>query len=104
MAETDSVILHHILVALGAAVAEMEGDEDLSQRLHTETRLRLLSMSDEELWELAKLGSHPPERPVELVYKQIKQAVEEHRATASEWMDDLPMKRATPVREGRDDR
>ena len=104
MAETDSVIIHHILVALGAAVAEMEGDEDLSRRLHAETRLRLISMSDEEIWELAKPGSHPPERPVELVYKQIKQAVEEHRATASEWMNDLPMKTATPVREGRDDR
>ena len=104
MAETDSVIIHHILVALGAAVAKMEGDEDLSRRLHAETKLRLISMSDEEIWELAKLGSHPPERPVELVYEQIKQAVEEHRATASEWMNDLPIKRATPVREESYDR
>jgi hypothetical protein len=46
-------------------------------------------MSDKELWELAKLNSSPPEKPVELVYKGFKQAIEEHRATAREWVKDL---------------
>jgi len=45
-------------------------------------------MSDEELWELAKLTSYP-QKSVELVYEGIKQAIEEHRATASEWINDL---------------
>ena len=97
-------VKYYLREALHGTTAEMDGDEDLSRRLHAETRLRLISMSDEELWELARLTSSPPERPAELAYEQIKQGVEECRATASEWMNDLPMKRATPVREGSYDR
>ncbi len=52
------------------------------------TKLRLICASDEELWELAKLFSFP-QMPVELVYEETKQAIEEHKATASEWIRDL---------------
>lgn len=102
MAKRDFV-KYHIRQALRGAIAEADGDEDLSRRLHTETKLRLIGMSDEELWELAKLTSSPPERPVELVYQGIKQAIEEHRATASEWMNDL-VKRTTPDKERKGDK
>ena len=79
----------HLREVLRGAEAEANGDKELSRRLHAGTKLRLIGMSDEELWELAKLTSCPPERPVELAYKDHKQAVEEHRATASEWINDL---------------
>jgi hypothetical protein len=49
-------------------------------------------MSDEELWELARV-SKPPEQTVEASYRKFKEAVEKHRATASEWMKDVPRKR-----------
>jgi len=97
MAEQDFV-KYHLREVLQASIAESNGDEDLSRRLHAETRLRLLNMSDEELWELAKQTSCSPERPVELVYKGIKQAIEEHGTTASEWINDLA-KRAVPDKE-----
>jgi len=103
MAETDSVLIHHILVALGAAVAESNGDEALSRCLQAETRLRLITMSDKELWELAKIAAAPPEIPVESVYRASKHAIEEHKATASEWIKDLT-KGPILDREGRDDR
>jgi len=93
-------VKYHLREALRAVVAELDGDEDLSRHLHAQTRLRLMCMSDEELWELAKLTSSP-EKPVELVYKGIKQAIEEHRATASEWINDL-VKRPIPDKEGKD--
>ncbi len=94
-------VKYHLRQALRAAAAERDGDEDLSWRLHAQTRLQLMCMSDEELWELAKLTSSPPERPVELVYRGIKQAIEEHRATASEWIKYL-VKRPIPDKEGKD--
>ena len=96
-------VKYHLREALRGITAEMDGDEDLSRRLHAETKLRLIAMSDEELWELAKQTSSPPERPAELVYKEIKQGVEERRATASKWMDDLVM-RAVSDKEGKDGR
>ena len=88
---------YHIVEALRGAGAEAEGDEELSRCLHAETKARLIQMSDEELWELARLTSSPPERPVELAYKGHKQKIEELKATASEWMKDLSTR-------GRDDR
>ena len=101
VAEQDYV-KYHLREALRGAAAEADGDEDLSQRLRAETRLRLIGMSDEQLWELAKQTSCPPEMPVELAYKRHKQAIEELKATASEWMNDL--KKPTSDRESQDDR
>ena len=86
-----SIIKYHLLQALAASVAELEGDEAQSRRLHAEVRLRLINMSDEELWELARVTA-PPEQTVESAYMKFKEAVEKHKATASEWMKDLPRK------------
>jgi len=79
---------NHIVEALRGAVAEAEGDEKLSRLLHAETKARLIQMSDEELWELAKRTSHSSQSR-ELVYKRYKQAREQLRATATEWAADL---------------
>jgi hypothetical protein len=87
-----SVIKYHLLQAIAASVAELNGDEAQSRRLHAEVKLRLVNMSDEVLWELAK-AAKPPEQTIEASYRKFKEAVEEHKATASEWMKDLPAKR-----------
>jgi len=80
---------HHLAEALRGAIAESEGDIFLSRRLHAETKLRLICMTDAELWELAKRTSCPPERPVEWAYKNYGQRIGELKATSSEWMKDL---------------
>ncbi len=88
-------VKYHLHVVLRGAIAETNGDEALSRCLHAETKLRLMNMSDEELREIAKQTLSPPERPVELVYKGIKQEIEKVKATATKWMNDL-------VKEGND--
>ena len=47
MAEYDFVV-HYLREALQASIAESNGDEDFSRRLHAETKLRLMSISDED--------------------------------------------------------
>ncbi len=85
-------VKYHLSRALLGAVAEAEGNEGLAH-LRAQTKLRQISMSDEELWELAKSTSPPPDLPVELAYQNHKRAIEGCRATASEWIDDLRMER-----------
>jgi len=60
--------INYLLAALQAAVAEAEGDEDFANSLRAQTRLRLMAMSDKELWERARLTASP-ERPVSLIYR-----------------------------------
>ena len=100
--EKQDFVKYHLREALRASVAETDGDEHLARRLRAGTKLRLIGMSDEQLWELAKQTSCPPEMPVELAYKRHKQAIEELKATASEWMNDLKI--PIPDREGRNGR
>lgn len=100
--DTTSYVEHHMVEALPGALAEADGDENLSRRLRAETKLQLICMSDEELWEFAKLTSSPPERPVKLACKGIKQAIVEIRATGSEWVNQL-VERPMAGKEGRDD-
>ena len=42
-------VKYHLHEVLRGAIAEANGDEALSHRLHAETKLRLMNMSDEEL-------------------------------------------------------
>ncbi len=81
-------VRYHMIWAVRGGAADADCDEDLSRRLYAETKLRLICASDEELWELAKLLSSS-KRPVKLVYEKTKRAIEEHKATASEWVNDL---------------
>jgi len=78
----------HILEAVYAAQADVSNEND-AKRLYAETKLRLMAMSEETIWELARLTSSPPIRPAELAYDQIKRAIKEHEATAIEWLGDL---------------
>ena len=82
-------VSHHLVEALRGAIAEGEGNILLSRRLNAETKLRLIRMSDEELWELAKRTSSHPEHSVESAYKSYKQKTKELEDKADEWMKDL---------------
>ncbi len=83
------VAKRHLIEALHGVLAEAEGHADLGRRLQAQAKLRLINMTEEELWELAKITALPPERPVELRYKEYKCAMEELKETAGEWMKDL---------------
>ncbi len=90
-------VKYHLVEASFGAIAEADGNEALSRRLHAQTKLRLITMSEEELWELAKITSYPPERPVELAYEDHKRAIEKIKATASEWINDLQIEPHPPA-------
>ena len=85
---TGDVVKYHICEALSAAVAELDGDDNLSRCLHAETKMRLISMSEEELWELARVTC-PPHKTFEQVYVSFKETIDELKVSASEWMKDL---------------
>ena len=87
--ERRNLVNQHLVEALRGAIAEAEGNIRLSQRLHAQTQLRLIRMSDEDLWELAKQTSCSPRRSVESVYKNYKQRVKELKETTSEWISSL---------------
>lgn len=88
MTEKES-LKHHLVEAVRAAAAEAEGDEELSQRLHAATRMRLIGMSDDDLWELATMIAIPLGKPVQQMFHGFKEAIEEHKATIKEWVGDL---------------
>ncbi len=86
-------IRYHLCEAVNAAVAELNGNENLARRLHAQTKLRLICMTDEELWELARQTSF--HKRVELVYKVYRQRIDELKATLNEWMKGLMNEHAT---------
>ncbi len=92
-------VKYHLYQALLSGVADAGGNKALSRCLHAQAKLRLINMSDEELWELAKMTASPPERPAELAYQGYKRAIEKIRVTASEWLTDLQMRRPLPEEE-----
>ncbi len=82
-------VIRHLREALVGAIAEADGNETLSRRLHARARLRLITMSDEELRELANQVACPPERPIETVYQGLKDQITQLKQTAIDWTKDL---------------
>ena len=78
-------IEYHLLEAVQAAAAEAEGKEELSRHLHAATRLRLINMPDDDLWDLSVLFAIPMEKTVPEVFHSFKLAVAEHKKTMKEW-------------------
>jgi len=95
---------YHLREALRVGIAQMGSDEGLSKRLQAKVKLRLIGMSDEELWELARLTADPLKGPVDQVYKEFKQRVEELRVTAGDWMSDLQTEQDPTDKEQRPDK
>jgi len=82
-------VIYHLVEALESGLAELTGDETRAKRLRALTKLRLISMSDNELWELSSITSCPPARSVEMAYRGHKSTVERLSATANQWLKDL---------------
>ncbi|MDD5093951.1 MAG: hypothetical protein PHV74_06185 [Dehalococcoidia bacterium] len=76
----------HIIDCIRAAMVEARGEEQKAARLRAQGKLRLVCMSDEEIWELANRTCCPPRRPAEDAYYDIKQTIAEYRATTDEWL------------------
>jgi len=76
----------HLRESLEAGLAETFGDEKLSRILRAQAKLRLITMSDEQLQELARLTAGV--RPVGLVYDGFKKVVKE-LASRNDWTKDL---------------
>ena len=77
--------VQHVIEALQAA-ADVDGNEEKAERIMAETRLRLLSMNDDELRDLAAIFAILRGKPFDKCYRQFKQSVEEHRETITEWL------------------
>lgn len=87
--ENVNLVRFHIQSAIRAAVAESKGMRDEATRIRAQGNLRLMVMSDSELWELARLLSHPPARTVDCVYRELIDSVDERRKSAGEWIEAL---------------
>ncbi len=83
------LVRYHIKSAIRAAMAESNGLKEEATRLRAQGNLRLMIMSDSELFELARLLSHPPARTVDSVYRELIDSIQERRKTAGEWVDAL---------------
>lgn len=79
------VVRYHLLEALRAATTE---DERLARRLRAETMMRLVSMTEDELWELARVTCLP-QQTFEQAYAIFKETIENLKASSCEWMKDL---------------
>ncbi len=90
--ENFNLVKYHVQSAIRAALAESNGLKEEAKRLRAQGNLRLMVMSDAELWELSQMLSHPPARTVESVYRELIESIEERRKTASEWMEALTAK------------
>ena len=78
--------VRHVIEALQSAAAEVDGNEELAKHTMAETRLRLISMNDDELRDLAAIFAILGGKPFGECYRQFKQSVEEHRITMAEWL------------------
>jgi len=88
-ASNHDFIIEHLREALVAGLAEAEGNEKLSRKLRARTKLRLITMSEDELREFAGLSACLPERPVDKVYQQLVDEVEKLRQTGENWKNDI---------------
>jgi hypothetical protein len=76
----------HVYKGLSDAIAEIDSDRATARCLSAERKLRLIRMSDDELWKVAAIIAPLLEKPVAQSYREIREVVEEHRQTATVWM------------------
>lgn len=87
--QVSNFLNYHLCMVLVSAVATADGNESLSRHLSAQAKLRLLTMSDEELRELARMMAQSPERQTD-VYRGFKLRIAELKQTSPEWIEDLP--------------
>lgn len=77
----------HIVDCIRAAVVEANGDERKASQLRAQAKLRLVCMSDDEVWELALKTCSPPKRTAKDAFYDIRQTIVDYKATADEWVN-----------------
>lgn len=82
-----SFIEQHIIDCVRAAIAEAGGDEKKAARLRAQSKLRLICMTDEEIWELAEQTCCPPQRTAIQAYGDLKRTIIEYKETSDKWID-----------------
>lgn len=82
-------VVYHVREALIGALAEVDGNKSLCRYLRARSRLRLITMTEEELWGLSEMVAYSPERSTEEVYQGLKRNIEEYKQTLKEWIKDL---------------
>ena len=91
-------VTYHIMESLRASLAEAENTGFPDHQLAAHTRMRFIHMRTHELWQLAAVTSSPPERPVEMVFRELIEEREHLVNTAHNWMKYLePDAVAEPV-------
>ena len=80
---------YHLQEALQGNIADAEGNVCLVRRLNAETKLRLMRMSDEELWKLAAITSCPSGQLIVETYMRYRQGIEKLKVTSNDWTRDL---------------
>lgn len=80
---------NHLCEAIQANIAEADGNVYLARRISAETKLRLIHMSDEELWRLAAITSYPSGQSIVETYLHYRRGIEELKVTLKEWIRDL---------------
>ena len=81
-----SFVEQHIIDCIRAAVIEADGDPERAARLRAQGKLRLVCMTEEEIWELAERTCCPPKRSIENAYQDIKNTIAEYRADTQRWI------------------
>jgi len=82
-------VIYHLREALVEALADIDGNDSLCRYLRARSRLRLITMTEEELQELAKLVAQHTNRPAETVYHEFKVKTMELKQASAEWLKDL---------------
>ena len=90
--EKHNLVRYHVQSSIRATIAEFSGNKDEAKKLRAQGNLRLVTMSEDELWELATVLSHNPSRPAEVVYDEIQTVIEEQKKTAYKWISLLTIR------------
>ena len=80
------LVRYHILSTICAGIAESNGYKEEAGKMRAQGNLRLLVMSEEELYELARMLACPPSRPIDIIYGELIETIEEHKKTAGQWI------------------
>ena len=84
--DTSQFVENHIVDCLRAAIVEASGDQQRATKLRAQAKLRLVCMTDDEVWELAKRTCFPPKRSAEEAYWDIKETIAEYRQMSDQWL------------------
>ena len=83
-----SFVERHIVDCIRAALVEANGEQQKAVRLRAQAKLRLVCMSDEDVWELAARTCSPGKRSVEEAYRDIRKTIQEYKDTTGEWLNE----------------